>query len=689
MSRRNWLLASVLASICSTAAATPPPGYFMSLAVYRPSTNHIYAYADLGTQVYSLNGVYGTTGDIPVVGDFDGNGVFDLAVFHNGVWYTDATHTYTADPSPITYNPVSGGVPLAADFDGDGISDLVIYSAGTWYIRSSRTGTQSTMTLGGASGDQPIVADFDGDGIPDIAIFNAGNWAIRLSSTGTNTTDTFGQAGDTPCAADWNQDGRAELCVFRNGVWYFKILGASGTLDSYTFGQTGDIPLAGGAFDTNALFVHAGASGTQDGSLTHPFATIGQARDHTVDGSVIRVAGGTYTETLNLYGPSINYAPGLFGKNNLKLLGVSRRAVKLAPSASSTDAITLWAASGDIIENFNIAPPTTGRNGIVLCSSTCANNLPGSSATIAFNSITGTPGYGILLAGQSQATIDNNTIAGSVNQSGIGLQNGPSGNPTSATIAYNEIANNGPVNGAQGGNGIEATFSSTVTAIGNNIHNNGRFGIIGNGDSHLTITSNTINANVLDGVILCGGNPGTNDTSTSTLTGNTIKGNGTLGGGGYNGLEFFSTCAGSQVVNGNIFDSNTLNGIYIGSGTLDAANNTFSNNSIGMTIQSNNSSTANAVVRLFGNNFTNNAKDGVYAQLDSGTTAHDMLVTIGGTQSGQPNHFSGQGYHAIGCSATRPLLLNCPAGENTFVTANDNIESSCNCDDIFHDGFGP
>lgn len=693
MSFGRGFLALVLVGAAGAASAAPPPGYFMSLAVYRPLTNHIYAYADLATQAYALNGTFGQSGDIPVVGDFDGNGVYDVAVYRNGTWYTDITHTLSVDASPLSFGGVSGDVPLAGDFDGDGISDLVIYRSGTWYIRSSKTATTTTMTLGGAPGDVPVIADFDGDGIPDIAVFNAGTWTIRKSSTSANVVDTLGVATDVPCAADWDHDGRAELCVFRNGTWYFKAVGASGVLDSYAFGQAGDIPLAGGAFDANALFVRAGTTGTQNGSLTKPFATISQARNASQDGSVIRVAPGTYTEALVLYGPQVNYAPALFGKNNIRMLGAGRCRVStktcpavLAPSVG--DALTFQGPTGDILENFRINATAANARGVVIASWNFSPTQPGAGVSLAFNAIINPNSYGILITGQSQAIIRHNAIIGSVSASGIGMQQGPTGNPTRATIAYNEIANNGPPSTGpiSGASGIEMIASTVVNIVGNDIHGNTRFGIVGRDDSHLTIDSNTIVANALNGVILCG--PDANDPSTATISGNVIDGNGTYGGDGYNGVEFYATCAGAQVVQGNTFDGNSLNGIYIGGGSLSLSNNTFSNNKNGITVNASTLSSTSVRLNAFGNTFINNPQDGIFAQIDSGAP-HELIVTIGGTQIGQANHFSGQGFHAIGCLAPSALLLNCPAGGNTFVTAGDNIEPSCNCDDIFHSGFGP
>ena len=201
-------------AFATPALAAPPAGYLLSIGIYRPSTNHIYAYADAGTKAFALDGTYGSSGDIPVVGDFDGNGVTDLAVYRNGAWNIDTNHDYASD-KVMNFGGVAGDVPLAADFDGDGIADLVIYRAGTWLIRSSKTGQTSQRSLGGMSGDKPVVADFDGDGVPDIAVYRAGTWLIQAhAATGADIVDHFGGlAHDQPCALDWDQDGRADLCI--------------------------------------------------------------------------------------------------------------------------------------------------------------------------------------------------------------------------------------------------------------------------------------------------------------------------------------------------------------------------------------------------------------------------------------------------------------------------------------------
>ena len=189
---------------------------------------------------------WGSGGDIPVIGDYDGDSINDLAVFRpsDGNWYVRRSSDGSAF---ILHWGMSGDRPVSGDFDGDGRNDLAIFrpSLGDWYVNRSSDGGMTAMHWG-ASGDIPVAGDFDGDGTADIAVFRPtdGNWYIYRSSDGEANVYHFGVAGDIPVACEFDGDGITDIAVFRpvDGNWYI-MRSTDNTFAAYHFGIPTDRPV--------------------------------------------------------------------------------------------------------------------------------------------------------------------------------------------------------------------------------------------------------------------------------------------------------------------------------------------------------------------------------------------------------------------------------------------------------------
>ncbi len=192
---------------------------------------------------------FGTTGDNPVVvGDWDRDGKADPAVYRAGTGGGQSNFYYRPSTQPtVDFVTVSWGTggdkPMRGDFDGDGRLDAAVFrpSNGIWYIRQSSNG-QPRYEQWGTATDKFVSGDFDGDGKTDLAVFRDGVWYIKQSSNNQPLYKNWGVNTDALVPADYDGDGRTDVAVFRNGIYY--ILNNVNAPSSIRFGASGDVPVA-------------------------------------------------------------------------------------------------------------------------------------------------------------------------------------------------------------------------------------------------------------------------------------------------------------------------------------------------------------------------------------------------------------------------------------------------------------
>ena len=260
--------ATVTNASVNTLLVTVPPGADYrpvsvtvgGLTVYSPAPfdvtfpNGVLAPASFVNRVdFPLSGAtYGFA-----VSDLDGDGWSDLGVSeYNGhaLSLFKNTTAGTLSFAPRTDIPMAGYVSnvLAGDWDGDGIPDLATLSNGLNVFHN--TGAMNLTSVGAFSTPNAVpddfaVGDFDGDGKPDIVVSGAGETGGSAYLSFFQNTSAAGVIGFAPrwdiwrpgggslasqhiAVGDMDGDGRPDLAVITNETQ---------TIDLYRNTSTGGV----------------------------------------------------------------------------------------------------------------------------------------------------------------------------------------------------------------------------------------------------------------------------------------------------------------------------------------------------------------------------------------------------------------------------------------------------------------
>ena len=199
----------------------------MLIGVFRPSTGWWYLDTNGDRKIdcaVDRCTFFGQAGDIPVTGDWNGDGSTQIGVFRpsTGYWYLDLNGNGQFDScgtDACIYYGTAGDLPVTGDWNGDSVTEIGVFrpSTGRWYLDLngdrawSGCGTDGCYYYG-TNGDLPVTGKWTGDNITKIGVFRPSTvrWYLDLngdrvwSGCGTDACyGPFGVNGDVPISLRW------------------------------------------------------------------------------------------------------------------------------------------------------------------------------------------------------------------------------------------------------------------------------------------------------------------------------------------------------------------------------------------------------------------------------------------------------------------------------------------------------
>ena len=242
---------------------------------------------------------FGVFGAQPIVGDWDGDGNDDVGVFVNGYWYLVEGDWFVSPYFEGEYNLFaklgdSRDQAVVGDWDGDGKADIAVFGdhpdveqevintdpglPGDWnkgdgylvgtfkktdagYVKTDANYVKASARKGGANVEDVLSVTRGKNLPPSEAFFANKNANLRSVYDPSNLTYDdrrdlvdhifrFGGEGDVAISGDWNGDGQAQLGYYNNGVWVLDMNG-DGRIEEGVdrvfkdFGGANSIPLVG------------------------------------------------------------------------------------------------------------------------------------------------------------------------------------------------------------------------------------------------------------------------------------------------------------------------------------------------------------------------------------------------------------------------------------------------------------
>lgn len=324
---------------------------------------------------------WGGPGYVPVVGDWGGTGTTKIGAYNpsSGTFLIDANGDFLWEGLPIDkvvyWSDGSGtNVPVVGNWNGQGGSKIGVFAFGTWLLDYDGNYAWDPLidkVVGwstGISTEVPVVGDWNGAHSTKIAVYSNGTWVVDYNGNWTwdppaDMYTYFGGTGFIPMVGDWGGTGTTKIAAYADGAWVIDVNAnyawdplASPVPDVLTsFGGPGQTPVVGNWTD----LPYPGTP-PPDFSVTSPAdATLTTGLSNTYYFTVNPVSGFSFPSSFQHSLTSVPSATGLTAT-----LSASNRTITVTTTAytpANVYVIGFSVTSGSITHSgavtINVQPP--------------------------------------------------------------------------------------------------------------------------------------------------------------------------------------------------------------------------------------------------------------------------------------------------------------------------------------------